>query len=938
MARHRMDWILGLLFLLSGFSALVFETLWFRQAGLMLGNSVVASSLVLASFMGGLALGNALAARRAGRLARPIVGYALLELLVGASGVGLVLLFPALTPALAGLFGEVSGHPLALNGLRLSVTYGLMLVPATAMGATLPVVVRALCRAGSEFGWSLGRLYAWNTLGGVLGALAADAALIEALGVRGTGLLAGSVDVAAALIALGCARRWPLAGMDRDERGPLPVDHKPLLAAAFLGGFILLALEVVWFRLIQLWVLATSLGFSLMLSVVLVGIAAGGALAGLWSRFGSHAQRYASLVALLAGAVAALSYSVFADTTRGYASQIVAPGDILRISIPLMLPTCVLSGVLFTLLGKALNREPQAEARTTGWLTLANTLGAMLGSLCAGFLLLPRLGIETSIFVLAAAYLAAAALIFAGSAATERLSLRATAAAALAFAVLVGAFPFGLMRNQFVRSVAHRWASDGSRPLALREGQNETLLYLRKDLFGEPVHYRLITNAHSMSGSLFVAERYMRTFVWWPLALRPDARRALLISFGVGGTAEALTESRGLESIDVVDISKDVLEMGRLVFAPPRRYPLDDPRVHVHIEDGRFFLLSSRDTYDLITAEPPPPRNAQIVNLYSKEYFRLLHDHLAPGGIATYWLPVAQLYPPEAMAISRAFCDAFEDCTLWAGAGAEWMLAGTRGPLHAPSEADFTRQWRDETVRRALRAAGLEEPELLGSMFIGDAVFLHQFSSDNPPLDDDHPYRLSWRTRPAQMAYYFNQLAVPAQNAERFGDSTFVRDHWPPALRERTLERFPVQDIIDRYFWSALGGPATTLQDVHYLLTRTRLETPVLWLLGTSTAEVSAVGRAIRSHPDDPALVAIEAAAALAQRDYRRAEALFARIQDRDPAPDAVLQKRVLSLALAGDRQAAASLMRTSRGSSAGQPAWTWLAETFALPAAAKSD
>ena len=178
--------VLCLAFFLSGAAALLFETLWFRQQGLVLGNTVWASSLVLASFMTGLALGNAFAARYGSRPRRPLRVYAGLEVLIGLSGLSLVLVVPSLAEWLAPLLKQLIGYPVLLNVLRLGVSFVLMALPAAAMGATLPIVAGALSAWEPDFGRVLGRLYGWNTLGAVAGALGGEAFAIEGLGVRGS--------------------------------------------------------------------------------------------------------------------------------------------------------------------------------------------------------------------------------------------------------------------------------------------------------------------------------------------------------------------------------------------------------------------------------------------------------------------------------------------------------------------------------------------------------------------------------------------------------------------------------------------------------------------------------------------------------------------------------------------------------------------------------
>jgi spermidine synthase len=146
-----------------------------------------------------------------------------------------------------------------------------------------------------------------------------------------------------------------------------------------------------------------------------------------------------------------------------------------------------------------------------------------------------------------------------------------------------------------------------------------------------------------MSGSGIIGRRYMSLFIHLPVAFHPEPRDALLISYGVGNTAQSLTRVEGMRSIDVVDISREILEMSEVIFPDSQENPLRDPRVTVHVDDGRYFLQTTPKSFDLITGEPPPPRLGQVTYLYTQEYFQLAHDRLRPGGLVSYWLPVDQL-------------------------------------------------------------------------------------------------------------------------------------------------------------------------------------------------------------------------------------------------------------------------------------------------------
>ena len=678
--------LLCLAFFLSGAAGLIFESLFFRMAGLTFGNSVWASSLALSSFMGGLALGNALSIRFGWRIRRPVVFYALLEVVAGLVGYGLVLQFPGLPETFAPVFRPLLGETAALNPLRFGIAFLLFLLPTTAMGMTLPVMVKGLNALSRSFAMTLGKLYGLNTLGAMTGAILIEEALISHLGINGSALAAASLNGAAAVIALAVAYRAAAPRSPASPEVPLLLSRRSrrLVWAAALSGAILLALEVVWFRFLQLFILSSTRGFAVMLVVVLLGIGAGGLLSALWLRLQPGAYRCYGHLALGAGLVTAWSYIAFEGVPQQFGGA--RTGDLvhmLALSLRLMLPVCLVSGVLFTFLARGVFEDCPEETRSTGWVTLFNTLGAAAGALLAGFLLLPRLGIELSLLLLALCYPGAAL-----------LSPRdwywpspgkispAWAVLALLSLLTFAAFPFGLMRDHFVPATARPYLVEGSRIAAVEEGLTETIIYVEHNFRGVPISHQVMTNSYSMTAINLVAERYMKLFAYWPLAFHPRVEKALLISFGVGSTAEALTSAGEIGQIDVVDISRDMVEFSEVVFGGEGRSPAADPRVRVFIEDGRFYLLTTGEQYDLITAEPPPLMMAGVVNLYTQEYFELLKRRLREGGYVTYWLPVWQLTAGDALSIVRGFCNVFEDCSLWNGGAMNLMLAGSKGCIH----------------------------------------------------------------------------------------------------------------------------------------------------------------------------------------------------------------------------------------------------------------
>jgi predicted membrane-bound spermidine synthase len=824
-------------FFVSGASALIFETLWFHQASLAFGSSVWASSLVLSGFMGGLALGSATAVRRGNRLGPPVRAYAILEAVIAVSGVALVYLLPSLGPLTTPLFRPLIEHPWILNPARLLLAFVFLLIPSTAMGLTLPLLTEALVAADPNFGRALGRLYGWNTLGAVLGAVVAETHLIGALGIRGTGLAAGSLNVMAALSAAFLYRSLPaqVASTNAESITPFRWRGEAWLGAAFLSGFALLALEVVWFRFLLLFVIGTTLSFAVMLAVVLAGIALGGLAGSGWLRRNQEAFRYTVVVSMAAGLLGAATYAAFPWVVAPFGhKEVTGIVSVLRISVPLILPVSFLSGIFFTLVGAALRREYPSATTTTGVLTFVNTTGAALGAFAGGFLLLPTLGMEASFFLMGVLYGVIGLVVFTRCQAPRRVLYPVGGILCAALAL----FPWGAMQHRYLMTTAGRWAGPREwRVVGLREGLTETILYVEEFITGQAhLGYRLVTNSLSMSSTEFYARRYMKLYVYLPVAVHPGPKRALLISYGVGSTAKALTETSSFQDIDVVDISRDVLEMNSVVFPDPRDSPLNDPRVRVHIEDGRYFLQTTDRRFDLITGEPPPPQVATVVNLYTREYFQLMHDRLNEGGFVTYWLPLHSLSDASAKAIIKAFQEVFPDASLWHGRSEDVMLVGTRN-AQGPVSADwFERQWREPRIAQEMQAVGLERPEQLGALFIGDARYLSDVTRDALPLVDNFPKRiLPDSTLGVGSSKLFRTLLDTKEARERFIASPLIKRLWPEPLIARTVPYFEHQRLINNLI-DLSGQPlAKSPRDLHFLLTQTTLTAPILWYMGTTS-------------------------------------------------------------------------------------------------------
>jgi hypothetical protein len=393
--------------------------------------------------------------------------------------------------------------------------------------------------------------------------------------------------------------------------------------------------------------------------------------------------------------------------------------------------------------------------------------------------------------------------------------------------------------------------------VAAREGLSQTTFYLAHDFLGEPLFLRLATNSYSMASTAIGVQRYMKLFAYLPAALHPRIERALLICFGVGMTASALTDLPDLRSLEVVDVSRDILDMSDVVHADRARHPLRDPRVRTHVEDGRFFLQTTTARNDLITGEPPPPKMAGVASLYTREYFELVKERLNPGGIATYWLPAYLLLEDEALRSS----------------GPSARRSRTARSGRAPPRLDPRRQPRRDRAghARALLAA-------MGARAAGSE--LRRIGVDSPPSSP----RSSWPTptRCASSPRALLRLSTTSRGgsaprstrrsrATRYGSWTRPRiaGGSRPALAGILPLRSspkpgglsPPRDPRPGAPPELRGADYNAWSDVAFLLTRTELIELPRWILGSGAQAAAIAARRGASDPIAAEHLAIDALA-----------------------------------------------------------------------------
>lgn len=831
---------------LSGISALIFQTLWLRLSGLAFGNSIWAAALILSSFMGGLALGSAISASRVRFPFRPLRLYAMLELAVALFGCTLVFGLPLLGGWLHPVFQALWHHHGALNGLRFFLSLLILLVPTTAMGLTLPVLLDDPILRSNDFSRVIGILYGWNTLGAMVGAIVGEAWLVQAVGLYGTALAAGVANCSAAAIALlltriaGRAPASPPMPAQAAESGATP--WRLLLVSLGAGG-LFLCLEIVWFRFLRLYVASSSTAFSVMLAVVLAGIGLGGIAAGAIRRRAVRPNQVIPLLLIAAALATLLSYIFYpapAVQESIGSSYIESWKQIVMLSVALMFPVALLSGILFPVIVGYVQMTVENRMSSTGLTTLFNTIGAAIGPLVASFLLLPTIGFQWSLLLCAAAYVALALLVSERSTwSLRRVPGAATVALGMAVVLVFAFFPYRRDAKHFAHA-RQPYELDGSYLIKKIEGNSDTLQLLRRDLFGESYYYRLVTNAYSMSSTVPRSQRYMRLFAYLPLTLRPESKDVLLICYGVGVTADAFVRDAHLQHIDIVDISKEVFDLAGFYSGPGYSNPLMDPRVTTFVQDGRFFLQASPRQYDVITGEPPPLKVAGTVNLYTEQFFSLMKDRLKAGGIATFWLPVYQLKVDEVKAILRAFHRVFPNASVWSSSDLEWIMTGINGPGRKLGEGEVKRLWNESATGTDLVRIGLEVPEQMAALFLMDGETIDAVTDETEPLSDIYPKRLTDARPDLEATYRFAYPYMEWSAAmRRFRSSPLIERIWPDALKSSLESLFLVRET---RFRSQLGG-SNWLAELDFYLRHSQLRSPVLEVLNSDEFRVAIARR-----------------------------------------------------------------------------------------------
>jgi spermidine synthase len=648
-------------FVFSGVAALIYQTAWTRQFAIVFGTSELAVATVLAAYMGGLALGAALAEKFLARVVRPVLTYGLLELGIAGSAIFLVpaLLWLANT-ALQSLFGGQPSPPDSDHAgttlFYLVSAFVALALPTTLMGATLPVLARYAVAEEAQIGRRIGLLYAMNTAGAVAGALLTAFLLLPELGLMRTIWAGAALNAIVFLLAVALARRMPYQKPAKgySEAPPPTAVHERVRKYSFrkfpgpawvlplmlLAGAVAFFQEVLWTRMLAHVVGSSIYAFGVMVASFLAGIALGGGLGAALAKTRERATLalgIALVVAAVAAAVAYLRLESLLPSTAGLLVSSDVHFGFLHVPNSLfcgllLLPMTIAIGMTYPLAVRVLASDASEAAPVSARVYSWNTVGAIAGSLAAGFLLIPELKYEGSIRV---AVCASAAL---GVAAVWILiPVNRVVAIAMSVLAVAGCVLFKPEAPMTLLVTSPLNVGTHHRVLYYDIGRSASVVMLAQD-GGLGLRTNGLPEALMDSpGSL---QRFSGEFWLSPLAViaRPAARDMLIVGFGGGVVVEGVPPTVG--NIDVIEIEPKVIEANRRTAELRKRNPLSDPRVNIILNDARGALRLTHRRYDAIVSQPSHPWTAGASHLYTREFMQLAHDHLTLDGVFVQWMNV----------------------------------------------------------------------------------------------------------------------------------------------------------------------------------------------------------------------------------------------------------------------------------------------------------
>ncbi|MFZ0828113.1 MAG: fused MFS/spermidine synthase [Verrucomicrobiia bacterium] len=818
-SRNR-GWMVLALFFCSGATALVYEVVWAKFLSQIFGSTIYAQTVVLAAFMGGLALGNQWFGRWADGLKRPLKVYGCLEIAIGVYA----LLFPLFDRAINHLF-VVLGTPLMAHSVWLLALKGvlsavLLLGPTILMGGTLPLLAAWLQKFTSDPGRRSARFYSVNSLGAVLGAALAGFWLVQTFGMIATLQITAAVNLIIGVLAVMLGRKeLAEAGQGAEPEAaagePVVVATGTLRRAGLivaLTGGVSMGLEVLASRSSALIFGPSLQSFAVVLIAFILGIGLGSAWIASPRRQKRSSERMVVVLLCIAAVwVALLVFKIelwvefyrwartgLGRTPVGYIYHELLSGGVALVILGF--PAAMIGSVL-PLMIRAVSAGDTPLGVKVGSLLTWNTLGAVVGTLLTGFVLMPQAGLRNAFAVLAL-LLGLTAL----AVAWRRTWLMGMTGAMAVCGITVGVLTFGnegwqtimssgayrMQETVYNKDLVKMWKKH-IKVIFYEDASDATVSVDQADGIAAPAVLSLRINGKADAGTGGDVDTQL-LLAHAPMLAKPGARDAFVLGMGSGITAGAL-QAYPLERIDVAENCEPVIRAAK-TFEDWNRHLLDNPRVHVWHEDARTVLKLRPQLYDVIITEPSNPWTVGVGDVFSREFYALAARRLKPGGLVCQWFHTYEMEDDILALILRTFSSVFPYVEIWDSSGGDLVILGSQQPWRTGPEV-FRQGFAIDRVREDMRMMNVQSPETLMAKQLASQQTAFAIAGAGPIQSDLLPV-----------------LEYEAPRAFYMGTVSHLLDHYDERTRQQWLappEKLAVLGALPLENVQVVFSPAATV-------------------------------------------------------------------------------------------------------------------------------
>jgi spermidine synthase len=755
-------------FFFSGLCGLIYEVVWSRLLTLVFGNTTYAISTVIGVFMFGLALGSYLCGKFLSKIKNLLKTYALIEIGIGIYAALSIPLLSVVQVVHTELFPSIYANPFLLNLIRILLSSALLLCPTLLMGATMPLLSQALTRSPRCIGRDIGLLYAVNTFGAAAGCFFGAFSLIPTLGIQLTIFAGAGLNVSLGLMVWTLSKGMLIKDI-KESKPPTASEHKTVgessritrnqssvvLFIFAVSGFLALLYEVTWSRALIL-VFGTSIyAFATMLTTCLLGMALGSIVLGRLADRVRHSIVLFAILQMVIGASVFITtpiigrlpdyfMNLFSDKNISWG--VVTFTEFIVCFLIILIPTFA-SGASFPLVTRIfMNNRGLKIGPTVADVYAFNTLGCIFGSLVAGFILIPTIGVEKTLLMGGGANFMAASLLSIVSSDTKKWVRFAwtigCVLAAVAGVILLPSWNPKVL-NSGVYMYGKRMANTSGttdvnsfmsvyKLLYHREGSSATVTVFQRE------NFRFLRVNGKTDGSNST-DNYTEVFLGiLPIMYLEYPEDVLVIGLGTGITLGSVLDYP-VKRVDCVEISPEVVEASRY-FNKENGFALDSPATRLHVLDGRTWLMAMHETYDIITSEPSHPWQTGNANLFTVDFFKLAAKRLKKGGIFCQWLPIYQMEEEHFRLLVASFKKVFPYIHIWI-ANTDALLVGSAEDLPPINYPEFKKRMAMPRIKERLAILDLNTPEDFLSFFYLDQHAVNKLidgvtgvNSDNHPV------------------------------------------------------------------------------------------------------------------------------------------------------------------------------------------------------------